>query len=1081
MSLININIDGYVTEGLYQEVRDQVETSQANEIHVKINTRGGLTSEAKMIRGLLLAERSKGKKVVTYALAYCDSAGVLIFGAGEDRVISEWNESFVIHKVRLQIERAEITADTAVEIFEELNKSDSEIASLYNKDFGISMEEALALMAQEESITPERLLALGIATEISEIPYKNVTQTVFANVMKCDGFCFDKKLAYLNSYRIKDDFMREVNRVKELIYERYISTSKGYNRSDLPQIPENQVERFINYFESLYGESEVVRTKYKNTSIKPTQIDFNSEKIIDKVKQKHYINRVFILSQDHYLLDGHHDWAASFEESEGLELNVAVIPIKINELVKRANRLKITNKLNFNIKSTNRKFVNMIKLDYKKINSTEIKGAFDTVAFTRLNLQSSVTSADFLTEKAYKKFNEYVGDSSNENASFPAHAVVNLEDGNSVFVFTENENILKCRALILDGGVPTNATLPDGQYNKADGGFINVKGGIIVNMGDDMEEDEKEKEEEQKIKKEKNKEGKEKEEDLTNELKDYNELQEQINAFQQKFTSIENALGALLETNSGGAQAVKTNNTKPGVDLDKKVNQTEGEGSLKDQVEKLNLELDKFKNQVTGGSVKRAGSAGNGKAKMLPFPKLNIMLDPDHENTEDNFSINWKPSFTEKGMAIFTRQYNLALGRMRRAIEGKTERRYLGAKVNANSITFGSSNNYDGQQMLEILSIPLLAGRSVQDGLWTIKQGIKKEMRVTKSDVSVTLQDPSAVFTPDTSDIVFDYSQKWHPVVMEIQKQTKFDDLRESYHEELIEAGAMKDYKNREVLNWWLSRTLERTAIAMDSLYWRGKDGTVLNTTYSFSENYNGILGKALDSVMGASVKKTSVPEGTLTCTGISNAAEAVVTVSDTTNLQAGDYVTIDGVAAGTMGTLLNGKDFQITDKINGTTFRINVDTTGVVAWVDNGCTVKFINESNVIPVMKRLLNLMDEEIRMADDFFIAVPPHIALAYKFAVANQDTGGGGEYYKKDQPLDFLGNTMKEVGYMYKNSVWANRVENQILGLDLLADSQTARVIDEGETTQNDFATMKLRMATDVNWVHGEKVTLVSTRV
>lgn len=114
---------------------------------------------------------------------------------------------------------------------------------------------------------------------------------------------------------------------------------------------------------------------------------------------------------------------------------------------------------------------------------------------------------------------------------------------------------------------------------------------------------------------------------------------------------------------------------------------------------------------------------------------------------------------------------------------------------------------------------------------------------------------------------------------------------------------------------------------------------------YNVARLYNRTL--RLGSADGTFAKASwsiSAP-GDLTITGISAAAVAVVTVASTATLVNGDAVTISGVV-GTMSTI-NGP--HVVTVINGTTFSVPFDTTGLVR--DSGGVVSGVGSTGSIDV----------------------------------------------------------------------------------------------------------------------------------
>ena len=1050
--------------GTFNQFKQDVERQgDYDTLIVRINTFGGHTSEAKHVRMLMDELKGKGIHIITHALSHCDSAGILIFGGGDERWIDRFNESFLIHQVRMRPVNEYVTKTEAKELYAELSESDNELASIYVHDYGLDHEQAMEIINEEKPLKPAKLLELGIVTKIVD---SFVNKSTYRNIHLCKSLDLSHRYNFTNETQ-NTPSLQESNFKENMVYEKYISQNLGYRRSEMPQIPLEHEKEFISYFKASLGTGNVVKTKIPNTSIKPTQADFSTDKIQEKQKDKDYLKRNFFISQDFYLVDGHHSWAASLEDSEGHSLNVIIIQLPIEKLIKKANKLKITNTMN-TIPG---------KFDFNRINRTGLN-TVDTGRFILKRLSNpGLTKASFKAQMAVNMLAEFL---SNGGEFAKNNMMVETTEGQSFFIFTEGDDVEGSTIVMVEEGEPTDQPVPSGSYDLDSGSTITVEDGMITAVEATGEETET------------NKTYKEEEENMSGKNKyiDQNTLIETIT------NAVSAGVSQAISLTSSDQNKMKEEENKNEDGLPPATNQTGqaqaamnvNEMTQEDQIKfliKSQQELarqnailtETLENVKTSGVVMRGGQGSGSLPQRIA---LNSVFNTE---SQPNDMIN-NPIKTERGRTIIDRIKRIAGIRN----EDKYHRGFPnGQKYNANSVAF-TGNDYTMEAILDMMSISVLGGDTVQKGMWRVMDGIKKGVKVTVSEESVSFQNPSSTFTPDSSDSSITYAPEWNPVVIEIHKAREWDDLRESYHTEWVDRGSNNDYNApAQIAQWWVSRILEKVAIGNDALFWGGKTNTpaepgTTDITYSFSANYLGIIGKVLDPTLGALTKRTAQSSGQLSVSAITQANPAVITVTSTANLYVGDYVTISGVDAGTMGTLLNGKDWEIQEILTATTFSIKADTSSVSAFADAGgnCVVRFINRTNIIENLSVMYNMMDAETRESEDFFLAIPPHLRPAYEIAVSTVATGAG-TYFKDKKDLVFLGNKMQIANYMPKNSIFSNKAQNNVIGTDLLVDSSTIRMIaNEAIYTQNERATARMRFAHDVNWIFPQKVSLISSR-
>jgi ADP-ribose pyrophosphatase YjhB (NUDIX family) len=143
---------------------------------------------------------------------------------------------------------------------------------------------------------------------------------------------------------IREDIVKGLMEYQKFQYSYYTSKSLGRKRESMPQISINRLEDFILHFQ---GKSKGVKVSKKMKMVKdlkPSQSDFNNNKIFGMIMSGDVPDNKFIISKDCYIVDGHHRWATLLELNPNQEVPVYQINLPIKELLRRSNLLKMTGK-----------------------------------------------------------------------------------------------------------------------------------------------------------------------------------------------------------------------------------------------------------------------------------------------------------------------------------------------------------------------------------------------------------------------------------------------------------------------------------------------------------------------------------------------------------------------------------------------------------------------------------------------------------------------------------------------------------------------------------------------------------------
>lgn len=211
-----------------------------------------------------------------------------------------------------------------------------------------------------------------------------------------DAHFEDIQTLYERKKEIMDKLSKELDSVikelvdpsKEFKFKEKLSESLGKKRHEMPQIDSNNITDFVLYFNDKVG---VKKVKRRLDQLKPSQDEINEDKVYNFVSN--YLNdndfvdednkpkTKYIISNDNYILDGHHRWAADLEmNTEETMVDCYRVNLPAKELIRQANALKMTKQLD--------------------IDDETFKKSVLTVAIAKINGQ--------LTEEVEKSFKETI-------------------------------------------------------------------------------------------------------------------------------------------------------------------------------------------------------------------------------------------------------------------------------------------------------------------------------------------------------------------------------------------------------------------------------------------------------------------------------------------------------------------------------------------------------------------------------------------------------------------------------------------------------------------------------------------------
>lgn len=153
----------YITFEYVDQELSKLSVSPRDEVVFNIHSLGGDTAVAFAIYNKIRRYGKENKvKITTRIDGYCASSGVILLLAGDRRIGNRYAEPFVHNAWTFVMGDKE----EASQAYEELEKTDSMIASLYEERTNITKEKALEMMAGNTWISAEECLEYGFYTEL---------------------------------------------------------------------------------------------------------------------------------------------------------------------------------------------------------------------------------------------------------------------------------------------------------------------------------------------------------------------------------------------------------------------------------------------------------------------------------------------------------------------------------------------------------------------------------------------------------------------------------------------------------------------------------------------------------------------------------------------------------------------------------------------------------------------------------------------------------------------------------------------------------------------------------------------------
>lgn len=126
-------------------------------------------------------------------------------------------------------------------------------------------------------------------------------------------------------------------------YDKYLSSSYNYSRSQMPQI---DYEHFDDVINSLIAKFNVKHVSKNITKLKPTQHELNVTKIKNKLCNSTFNTSAlkFICANDMHIVDSHHAHVAALIKDDSIQADCYIVDCDIHKLLAFLNKLPKTYK-----------------------------------------------------------------------------------------------------------------------------------------------------------------------------------------------------------------------------------------------------------------------------------------------------------------------------------------------------------------------------------------------------------------------------------------------------------------------------------------------------------------------------------------------------------------------------------------------------------------------------------------------------------------------------------------------------------------------------------------------------------------
>lgn len=219
-----------------------LEVKEGDTVTININTFGGCTVTGfAMFNKIRRFAADKKVTIATRVDGFCASIGVVILLAGDVRIGNAYAEPFVHNAWTWDFA---IDKNQAKKIFDDLTKTDNQIATLYADRTNISVEKGLELMNADTWISPDDCMAFGFYTELENVMVvdsKEVFNSLRA-IRKNNNFNnnIDMSKQKKDAKSLFGDIRNSVNKYLGITSNKLLATAEG-TELDFYELAEDEI------------------------------------------------------------------------------------------------------------------------------------------------------------------------------------------------------------------------------------------------------------------------------------------------------------------------------------------------------------------------------------------------------------------------------------------------------------------------------------------------------------------------------------------------------------------------------------------------------------------------------------------------------------------------------------------------------------------------------------------------------------------------------------------------------------------------------------------------------------------------
>ena len=373
----------------------------------------------------------------------------------------------------------------------------------------------------------------------------------------------------------------------------------------------------------------------------------------------------------------------------------------------------------------------------------------------------------------------------------------------------------------------------------------------------------------------------------------------------------------------------------------------------------------------------------------------------------------------------------------------------------------------------------------LENELVTPIDGSKFKETINEISDTVALKDPTAAFADQgTTEDVDEVNVSLVPY--EFHKEISLASIRNSWMSGKLKSGSLNDYEYGPLVAQYVQDVyVPKLKLAQNFLVLNGKTGldstvgtlsgiTSYTGLYSRFNSSGNVRKQGLSGTTGNNITIESVTKGTTTILTLPTGSNA------TDKLFAGNIISIRGVLGTGWVDDLN-VDCEILAVNSDTEIEVDVDTDGLTSidYTGDSGRIRYINRTNIVPIMEGHISRMRAEVRRRQDVKIAMPTHLEYEWQFANAAANINGNADYVRTAYQMQFIDKRIVVLDDAPANTIAAWPQERVFYAFDLSDDYSTVEVLWQGATGDKVYRLRgAMKTGTGISTKYANQITLTT---